>query len=204
MRIIVADDHPLVQEALRSVLVQAVPDARVEACFSLSELLAAVAADAADLVLLDLDLPDSQGFAGLFQMLAAHPTVPTAILSATRTPGIIRRALAFGASGYIPKSLPMPEMADAVRAILAGAIWAPADAGPADADDDAWARRFAALSAQQMRILALVRDGRLNKQIAAELGIAEQTVKVHVSTILRKLGVGSRTQAAVAADRLKL
>jgi DNA-binding NarL/FixJ family response regulator len=94
-------------------------------------------------------------------------------------------------------------MVEAIRAILDGEPWVPPRAASQPSADTAeWARRFASLSAQQMRILMMVRDGRLNKQIAGDIGIAEQTVKVHVSTILRKLNVGSRTQAAVAADRL--
>ena len=207
MRIIVADDHPLVQEALAGVLVQSFPEARIRACLSLAEVTAALGgSEPADLVLLDLNMPDSGGFAGLFQLLAEHPTVPVAILSAVEDPATIRRALGYGASGYIPKSTPVARMAEAVRAILAGEIWAPADVaggeGEAGKDEADWARRFASLSPQQIRILLMVRAGRLNKQIAAELGIAEQTVKVHVSTILKKLQVGSRTQAAVAADRL--
>lgn len=211
MKILVADDHPLIQEALGTVLARSFPDAQIFFCFSLKEVMAAVARSQADidLVLLDLDMPDSQGFAGLFQMLSEHPTVPVAILSATQDSGTIERAIDFGASGYIPKSLPVPQMAEAIRAMLAGEIWIPRnlmgdsekDAGSGSSNAE-WARRFASLSAQQIRVLILVRDGRLNKQIAGELGIAEQTVKMHVSTILRKLRVGSRTQAAVAADRL--
>ncbi|HEV2677322.1 MAG TPA: response regulator transcription factor [Aliidongia sp.] len=209
MKIIVADDHPLVQEALGHVLAQSFPDAAILPCLCLADVTATVARHRADidLVLLDLHMPDSQGFAGLFQMLSLYPTVPVAILSATEDPGTIRRALDFGASGYIPKSLSMARMADAIRGVLGGEIWAPEhpnDGGGGGHDNAEWARRFASLSPQQMRILALVREGRLNKQIAGDLGIAEQTVKVHVSTILRKLQVGSRTQAAVAADRLAI
>jgi DNA-binding NarL/FixJ family response regulator len=97
-------------------------------------------------------------------------------------------------------------MAEAISSILTGDAWVPgefADAGARDEGTD-WARRFASLSVQQMRILMMVRAGRLNKQIAGDLGITEQTVKVHVSAILRKLKVSSRTHAAVAADRLML
>lgn len=207
MKIIVADDHPLVQDALGHVLAQSFPEAAILPCLCLGDVTGTVAHHQSDidLVLLDLHMPDTQGFAGLFQMLSLFPTVPVAILSATEDPGTIRRALDFGASGYIPKSLSMAGMADAVRAVLRGEIWAPdhpiGHAGGGD-DNAEWARRFASLSMRQMRILALVREGRLNKQIAGDLGIAEQTVKVHVSAILRKLQVGSRTQAAVAADRL--
>jgi DNA-binding NarL/FixJ family response regulator len=205
MRLIIADDHPLVQEALVNVLAQAFPDASFTSCFTLGQVIEALAADAEiDLVLLDLDMPDSQGFAGLFQLLALYPTVAVAILSATSDRDTVRQAMEFGASGYVPKSLPMAGMAEAVAAILTGEAWVPEELGGAraTAEGSDWARRFASLSAQQMRILMMVREGRLNKQIAGDLGIVEQTVKVHVSTILRKLKLSSRTQAAVAANRL--
>jgi DNA-binding NarL/FixJ family response regulator len=209
VRIIVADDHPLVQEALASVLAQSLSDAEIICCLSLAEVVAAIdrCEEAVDLILLDLNMPDFEGFAGLFQLLSERPTIPVAILSAVEDSSTIRRALEYGASGYIPKSTPVARMAEAVRSILAGEIWAPHDVAKsdeADNDEAEWARRFASLSAQQIRILLLVRAGRLNKQIAADLGVAEQTVKVHVSTIFKKLHVGSRTQAAVAADRLMM
>ncbi|HYH23182.1 MAG TPA: response regulator transcription factor [Azospirillum sp.] len=204
--IVIGDDHPLVQAALRDALGKAMPEVAVVECLTLDAVMQAVAArpDDIDLVLLDLNMPGTHGFAGLFLMLAHHPTVPVAIISALEDSTTIQRALAYGASGYIPKSLSMGAMADAIRAILDGEVWAPRDAlASGRASDDAdLARRFASLSPQQIRILMMIVDGKLNKQIAGDLNIAEQTVKVHVSTILRKLGVVSRTQAAVVAGRL--
>lgn len=205
-QIVIGDDHPLVQAALRDALGKAMPEVTVAECLTLDAVMRAVAAqpDDIDLVLLDLNMPGTHGFAGLFLMLAHHPTVPVAIISALEDSSTIRRALAYGASGYIPKSLSMSAMAEAIRAILNGEVWAPHDALSARraSDDTDMARRFASLSPQQIRILMMIVDGKLNKQIAGELNIAEQTVKVHVSTILRKLGVVSRTQAAVVAGRL--
>lgn len=206
--IIIGDDHPLVQAALRDALGRRFADLRVIECYDLDAVMAATAEnpDDVDLVLLDLNMPGTHGFAGLFLMAAQHPTVPAAILSAIQDPATIRRALEYGASGYIPKSLGMNEMAEAVAAILNGDVWAPPDAEAAGAGRDEretdQARRFASLSAQQMRILTMIVEGRLNKQIAYELQVSEQTVKVHVSTILKKLGVVSRTQAAVFAQKL--
>ncbi|CBS90599.1 LuxR C-terminal-related transcriptional regulator [Azospirillum lipoferum] len=203
--IVIGDDHPLVQAALRDALGKAMPEVRVIECPDLDSVMTAVGQRPADidLVLLDLNMPGTHGFAGLFMMLAHHPTVPVAILSALQDSDTIRRALAYGASGYIPKSLSMPAMADAIRAILSGETWAPPlSAASSEADEAESARRFASLSPQQLRILTMIVDGKLNKQIAGELNVSEQTVKVHVSSILRKLNVVSRTQAAVVAGRL--
>lgn len=204
--IVIGDDHPLVQAALRDALGRAMPEVAVIECPDLDSVMTAVAArpDDIDLVLLDLNMPGTHGFAGLFLMLAHHPTVPVAILSALQDADTIRRALAYGASGYIPKSLSMGAMADAIRAILSGAVWAPPTSAldTPEADEAELARRFASLSPQQLRILTMIVDGKLNKQIAGDLNVSEQTVKVHVSSILRKLNVVSRTQAAVVAGKL--
>ncbi len=206
-RIVIGDDHPLVQAALRTALSTALPDLDIIACQSLDEVLAVLSArpDDIDLVLWDLNMPGIQGFTGLFMMLAQFPTVPVAIISAKQDATTIRRAIAYGASGYIPKSLSLPAMADAVTRILAGEIWMPPNIGGRGSlqnSDLELASRLASLSAQQLRILGMIVGGKLNKQIANDLSIAEQTVKGHVSIILRKLGVGSRTQAAVLAERL--
>ena len=206
-RIVIGDDHPLVQAALRTALSTALPDLDIVACHSLDEVLAVLSGrpDDVDLVLWDLNMPGIQGFTGLFMMLAQFPTVPVAIISAKQDATTIRRAIAYGASGYIPKSLSLPAMADAVTRILAGEIWMPPNIGgrgSIQSSDLELASRLASLSAQQLRILSMIVGGKLNKQIASELNIAEQTVKGHVSVILRKLGVGSRTQAAVLAERL--
>ncbi|RTR15948.1 response regulator transcription factor [Azospirillum griseum] len=204
--IVIGDDHPLVQAALRDALGKAMPEAAIVECLDLDAVMAAVTerAGSVDLVLLDLNMPGTHGFAGLFLMLAHHPTVPVAILSALQDADTIRRALAYGASGYIPKSLSMAAMADAIRAILDGAVWAPplSLTDSPEAEEAEAARRFASLSPQQLRILTMIVDGKLNKQIAGDLNVSEQTVKVHVSSILRKLNVVSRTQAAVVAGRL--
>lgn len=206
-RIVIGDDHPLVQAALQSALSTVLSDLEIIACQSLDEALAALTgrAEEIDLILWDLTMPGVQGFAALFILLAQFPTVPVAIISARQDAATIRRAIAYGAAGYIPKSLGLPEMADAIARILAGEIWMPPNTGGRGSIQSAdleLAARAASLSPQQLRILAMIVDGKLNKQIAAELDIAEQTVKGHVSTILRKLGVGSRTKAAVLAERL--
>jgi DNA-binding NarL/FixJ family response regulator len=207
-RIVVGDDHPLVQAALSAAFSGVSPAVEIVACYTLDEVLQAISADPAgiDLVLLDLNMPGAAGFAGLFIMLSQFPTTPVAILSAQSGTATIQRAMSFGASGYIPKLLSLPDMIAAINAILAGERWVPPHCGAladdARQEDLELARRFATLSPQQVRILSRIVDGKLNKQIAGELNVAEQTIKIHVSTILRKLQVSTRTQAAVLASKL--
>ncbi|HJP69991.1 MAG TPA: response regulator transcription factor [Sphingomicrobium sp.] len=206
-RIVIGDDHPLVQAALQSALSAVLTDLEIIACQSVDGVVATLSdgTKEIDLILLDLTMPGVQGFAALFLLLAQFPTVPVAIISARQDAATIRRAVAYGASGYIPKSLSLPAMADAITRIIGGEIWMPPNTGgrgSIKSEDMELAARAASLSPQQLRILSMIVEGKLNKQIAAELDIAEQTVKGHVSTILRKLGVGSRTHAAVLAERL--
>ena len=205
-RIVVADDHPIVQAALRTALATVLPDTELIACHTMNAVLKTIALEPSsfDLVLLDLSMPDAQGFSGLFLLQAQYPTIPVAIISAQENPLTVRRAIAYGASGFLPKSLDLPDMAKAVVSILAGDIWSPPNARAGDgvtADDMEMAKRFATLSPQQMRILMMIVDGKLNKQIAATLKISEQTVKIHTSAIFRKLGVRNRTQAAVLVQK---
>jgi DNA-binding NarL/FixJ family response regulator len=136
---------------------------------------------------------------------AQYPAVPVAVVSASEEPHIIRRALELGASGYIPKSLTVETMREAVAAILGGNLWMPEgvpETASADAEGDNLARRLALLTPQQMRVLMMLKEGLLNKQIAFELNVSEATIKAHVSAILHKLDVGSRTQAVIAASRI--
>ena len=158
------------------------------------------------LLLLDLSMPGMNGFAGLVTLRATYPDVPIVVVSASEEPGLIRRAIEFGAAGYIPKSLPVATIGEALRAVLAGDIWAPAAAGDLPPNDDAahLAARLAELTPQQIRVLLLLAEGKHNKQIAFEMEITEATVKFHLSQIFRKLAVQSRTQAVIAAQRLRL
>jgi DNA-binding NarL/FixJ family response regulator len=159
----------------------------------------------ADLVLLDLTMPGAQGFSGLVYLRAQFPDVPIVVVSASEEPVIIRRAVEFGASGFIPKSLDTAGIGNAIRTVLSGDIWAPPDVD-LDAGDDRevvdLVRRIGKLTPQQMRVLTMLSEGLLNKQIAYELSVSEATVKAHVSAILQKLGVDSRTQAVIAASRI--
>lgn len=198
-RIVVADDHPLFRAALRSAVDRATPGAAVEECASLAEVRAALAAGSVDLLLLDLKLSDSEGMAGLAAIRAEHPVVPVAVVSASEDPTVVRHALGLGAAGFIPKSAALPLMVEAIAAILAGDNWAP-DLPEAQGDD--LATRVSTLTPSQLRILEGLKVGRLNKQIAFDLGVSEATIKAHLTSVFRKLGVQNRTQAVILAKQL--
>jgi DNA-binding NarL/FixJ family response regulator len=153
-----------------------------------------------DALLLDLDMPGMDGLTGLALLRSDHPTVPIIVVSAAREAAVIRRAYEFGASAYIDKSASLEEISATVRAVLDGEIFAPADDTPVDS----FAQRAAQLTPQQWRVLALMIQGDQNKQIAFKLGVGEATVKAHVTVILRKLGVRSRTQAVIEARGLNI
>jgi DNA-binding NarL/FixJ family response regulator len=205
-KVLIADDHPLFRTALKGALRAMLPGAAVSEADSFSALKSAVHAQDLDLILLDLDMPGTQGFSSLLWLRGEFPALPIVIVSGQSQPAVMRRALDFGASGYIPKSVEPQTMATAVRTVLDGGVWAPPEATAAavpDAEHDR-ARRIASLTPQQFRVLMMVAEGLLNKQIAHEIGVTEATVKVHVAAIMRKLGLFRRTQLAVLAQRLML
>ena len=150
-------------------------------------------------------MPGTQGFSGLIYLRAQFPDIPVVVVSASEEPVVIRRAVEFGASGFIPKSLDTEGVGNAIRTVLSGDIWAPPDVDLDTAEDREildLVRRIGRLTPQQMRVLMMLSEGLLNKQIAYELSVSEATVKAHVSAILQKLGVDSRTQAVIAASRI--
>ena len=202
-RIVVADDHPLFREALVSAVRKARPDAQVMECASLAEANTALAEGTVDLLLLDLKLSDVEGMTGLNLIRANHPAVPVAVVSASEEPQTIRSALAFGAAGFIPKSSSLEMMVEAISAILDGESWAP-DVGEAEGEEADLQSRIASLTPSQLRILEGLKAGRLNKQIAFDLGVTEATIKAHLTSVFRKLGVQNRTQAVILAQQIEI
>jgi DNA-binding NarL/FixJ family response regulator len=205
LTIIIADDHPLVREALSGALRQSLAGARVVGAANLHE--ARVELDrleSVDLLILDLDMPGMDGFAGLAGVRADYPAVPVAIVSSTREPAVMRRAMDFGAAAFVPKSAALETISSALQAVLDGDVWLPAEAEEAEGSGDDFPRRVAELTPQQLRVLNLLSQGKLNKQIAHELSVGEATVKAHVTAILKKLGVRSRTQAVILARRFSV
>lgn len=205
-RIVIVDDHPLFRGALNQALSVSIAGAKILEAGSIDELTGLLAAGTdVDLVLLDLAMPGVQGLAGLVYLRAQHPEIPVVIVSASEDPGTIRRALEFGASGFIPKSLPVDQIRNAVGQVLDGRVWSPPNIPldvAVDPEVSAFAQRLATLTPQQVRVLMMLGEGLLNKQIAFKLGVSEATIKAHVSAILQKLAVDSRTQAVIAIGRL--
>jgi DNA-binding NarL/FixJ family response regulator len=206
--VLVIDDHPLFCEALSLSLRRDLGLERVHAAHSLGAALAMIESGVdADLIALDLNLPDVSGIDGLVRLKHAAPRTPVVVVSAMSDNRIVAQALRAGAAGYIRKDSSGDALLHAVRAVLDGEICTPADfAAPdeehgAEADVDQAVTRLTELTPQQLRILGLVCEGKLNKQIAFDLEIAETTVKAHITAILRKLGVQSRTQAVLVAQR---
>lgn len=204
-RILIADDHPLMRSALRQAVSQAFAGVEIGEAARFEQLRERLAEEAEpDLVLLDLHMPGTSGFIGLMMLRSEYPAIPVLVVSAAEDAVTVRRSLDYGASGFVPKSAPIGRVAEAIRAVLDGQIWTPEAEGGADAPDGELADRIVNLTPQQLRVLAGMAEGKLNKQIAYDLTIAEQTVKDHVTVILRKLGAGNRTQAAVIASQLSL
>ena len=205
-RLVIADDHPLFRDALRQAVGSVVASARIDEAGSFEELTALLDQDSdVDLVLLDLTMPGISGFSGLIYLRAQFPAIPVVIVSASDDGGTIRQSLDFGASGFIPKRFGVDTLRDAIMKVLDGDVWVPADTDLSSATDPELARlrdRLVTLTPQQVRVLMMLSEGLLNKQIAYELGVSEATIKAHVSAILQKLGVESRTQAVIAAAKI--
>lgn len=209
--LLIADDHPLFRAALRGAAADAVADLQVREAESLDQVLAVLEVEPEiDLVLLDLHMPGNHGLAGLAAIRAQHPGVAVVVVSANDDPHVIRRALDHGAAGYLPKSIGLDELREAIRTVMGCEQWLPAAlrgavsnarSSPHDAD---LAARLASLSPQQFRVLVLVAEGLLNKQIADRLDIQERTVKAHLTAVFERLGVRNRTQAGVVLRELEL
>lgn len=208
-KLLIADDHPLFREALQGALATHFKDLRIIEADSLETTLDALGQDDdVDLLLLDLHMPGSGDLYGLIRIREDFPLLPVAIISGTEDAAVIGRCIGFGALGFIPKSLPSQQIAEAIGAILDGDEWVPeglrSQLQSLSQEDIELADKVAALTPQQYRVLYYVHEGLLNKQIAYQLGITEATVKAHMTAIFRKLDVYSRTQAVLLAERLQL
>lgn len=205
--IIIVDDHPLFRDALRQALSDKFSDLVISETGSLDGLSSMLEGKTeTDLVLLDLAMPGVKGFSGLMYLRAQYPEIPVVVVSANEEPSAIRRCIEFGASGFIPKSLPVETIREAVRTVLEGDVWTPPDLDLGEAGDGETAdlvARLATLTPQQVRVLMMLSEGLLNKQIAYKLSVSEATIKAHVSAILQKLGVDSRTQAVIAVNKIE-
>lgn len=209
-RIVIADDHPLFRRALAQAVREIVPGAVLAEAPDLEAARAdLVAHPDTDLLLLDLHMPGSHGLVGLAALRAEFPAVAVAMISAHDDPATIRRALDHGAAGFISKSADLEELKRAIACVLdcrtyvppARSGQLPAHGAPGDRE---LAARLSTLTPQQFRVLALVAEGKLNKQIADTLGVQERTVKAHLTAIFERLGARNRTQAGVMLRTLEL
>lgn len=208
---IIADDHPLFRVALSQAL-QAIlgSEALLFQAHSMAQLWPLLRTHPdTQLILLDLKLPDAEGFAGLTALRTEYPDISVLMVSAIEEPAVIKQALQLGAAAYLPKSAPLEVLSEAVAAVLTGERWLPAEleasvSQAADLIDQQFAGALEQLTPQQFRVLKMIADGLLNKQIAYEMNVQETTVKQHVSAILRKLEVNNRTLAGIMFEKLKL
>lgn len=209
MRFLIVEDHPLFREALEGALRMVEPAAEILQAISIDDALAQGAATSElDLILLDLSMPGTTGLSGIIRIRKTFPRIPVVIVSGHQDQQIISGALSLGVSGYILKSSSKQTLAQSIGEVLRGSVCVPAAyhglvrpqraSGPAED----LLKRLHDLTPQQLRVLDMLKRGLQNKQIAYELKISETTVKVHVSDILRKLNVLSRTKAIVEMSRI--
>ncbi|MGE4409197.1 MAG: response regulator [Sphingobium sp.] len=199
--ILIADDHPLFRQALGLAVMGVRPDADIiEAGTIAAALEVARTRDKLALILLDLHMPGAEGFMGIALMHAQVPNVPIIVVSSADAANAAREARRVGAVGFLGKHEDLATMEQVIAAALAGEKMA----APADEPLDAMASKLAELTPMQLQVLHGVLAGRLNKQIAHDLGIALPTVKAHMTAVLRKLDVANRTQAVLAARALGL
>lgn len=199
--ILVVDDHPLFRAALKIAALRAAPTAGVIEAGTIAEAVEKLcAAPRLDLVLLDLRIPDADGYSGIATIHVERPDVPIIVVSAVRAAEAAASAVRYGAAGYLGKTADLATIARTIADALAGHRMVPPH--DEDASVDAMAQRIAELTPAQLKVLIAVLGGKLNKQIAFDLGVSEATVKAHMTAVFRKLGVQNRTQAVIAARAL--
>jgi len=205
-RVLIVDDHPLVRDGLRTVVAVSFDNCELFEAASIDDTIQVIDREGDfDLVLLDLNMPGAEGYSGLDSLRTRFPSIPIVIVSGSVDRGVVSQALAHGAAGFIPKSLKRAAIVDAIKQVMAGEIYTPeafSDEAHADPEDEDIMRRIDSLTPQQKVVLQLLVSGLLNKQIAYELNVSMTTVKAHVSAILAKMRVFSRTQAVILANRV--
>lgn len=204
-RVLIVDDHSLVRDGLRSIFDDTFPDCTILEADSLESALAVLdEAGDVDLVLLDLNIPDVAHLSGLEALRDAFPATPVVMVSGVTDRKVVRDALAAGAAGFVPKSLKRAAIVEALGQVLSGEIYMPELEGDdsAAAEEDLIRSRIESLTPQQRVVLGHLVAGRLNKQIAYELDVSMTTIKAHVSAILQKMNVFSRTQAVIMAGKV--
>jgi len=201
-RIVIADDHPLLRAAVRGCVEQTWPGREIVEVADAASARAEAGKGGVELITLDLHMADSAGLQSLMAFRQDFPAIPVVIVSASEEARVRRGAQELGAAAFIPKSAPLPQMREALSAVAEGDVWFPEAGEEVDADTASNLEKLARLTPAQRRILTLVAEGKLNKQIAHEMDISEATVKAHMTAIFRRLGVVNRTQAVLIAKEL--
>ena len=207
VQVLVADDHPLFREAIVHLLQRTIIDVELNEASSLAHT-REILEDNRDisLLLLDLKLSDTNGMDGLLFLKKTFPSLPVIVISAYDDKLVVQEALRYGASGFIPKHLGMDDIAAAIKVVLEGDVWFPGS-GELQQDkktDESRQPDFTELTATQLKVLSLLRDGKPSKEMASILSVTEATIKAHLTEIYRKLNVRNRTQAVVVAKELEL
>lgn len=203
--ILIVDDHPLFIEALEQVIQATFPNAAVSKASSIEMARGVLDKEnQVELVLLDLSMPGTRGLEGVIELRKRYPKLPIVVVSALEDPRIISEVMQCGAAGFISKSTRGGDLSRALMDVMEGSVVLPKGYQPpaAASPSSDLAARIATLTPQQVRVLQMLRQGLLNKQIAFELDVGETTIKAHVSEILRKLKVNSRTQAVIEAAKI--
>jgi DNA-binding NarL/FixJ family response regulator len=208
-RILVADDHPLFREALSGALGPYFENAQILEAGSLDAALAVLNEyDGIELVLLDLNMPGGEYFNGIITLREQYPNIPIGVVSGSDTVEVVAQVMSLGAQGFIPKVSATREMAQAIVDIIAGKKWLPEgmedELEKVDDELKLLLQRFRELTPKQIQVLSFLRAGLMNKQIAHEMNVTEATIKAHISAILRKLEINTRTQAVLLMDKLQL
>jgi len=207
-QVLIIDDHPLFREALSAAVSLAYPTVRSREVCDVDNAIKVLESDRDfDMALLDLNIPGVHGFEGLLRLRTLHPRLPVLVVSGLENEQIVEESVTYGAAGFLPKSLGREVLATAVDTIMAGGVYMPEGLASTGENEIRAANaqiieRLLSLTPQQLRVLFMLREGLLNKQIAYELDVGATTVKKHVSEILRKLHVHSRTQAVIEVSKL--
>jgi len=205
--VLIVDDHPLFCDALELTLRSILPEAQtILTSDRLERAMVLLEDQTPDLVLLDLNLPDVEGMGGLLRLKRSYPSLPVVVVSSMADNRMIGSCIRSGAKGFIPKHADRAIFETALLALQTGESFVPDGyvAAQTTCDSSEILDRLTSLTNQQGRILELICEGKLNKQIAFDLSIAETTVKAHVTAIMRKLGVQSRTQAVLVVQEANL
>jgi len=207
LRILLVEDHPLFSDALALTMSEIFDSPQIQTASNLARSLPYLSPEPPDFVVLDLNLPDVDGIEGLVRIKKIAPDSKVVVVSSISDNRVTSHVIRAGACGFVPKDSPRQELIRAFQSIAEGNIYTPEDyVAPqddsVDHEDQAILEKLKSLTPQQATILTLICRGKLNKQIAFDLSIAETTVKAHLTAIMRKLGVRNRIQAALLANQV--